>query len=134
MHTAAAPRRRTRQGAERASRCASPEHESRAARARPRRPPHADGLLLAGFAFDRRLRPASDLDAARLRLLRLRHANLEDAVAVLGVDRVLGNALRQADRAREGSVPALEAEEAVARMLARLLPLGGHGQGAVLDL
>src|SRR5262249_62083916 len=125
----APPRAATRPAAERSSRSGF-------------QPPDAEGgpkppsshaarrvrLLPAGLALDRRLRADADLDAARLGLLGLRHVDLEHAVLVVGVDRVLRNALRQADRPNERPVPALEAVEALAPPLARPLPPSRHGQ------
>src|SRR5919198_6163920 len=86
------------------------------------------GLLLLGRrALDRGLRAAADLDPARLRLLGLRHVDLEHAVLVLGLDRVLVRALRQADRAGKRAEPALEAVEALTGDLLGALALAADG-------
>src|SRR5918911_3658405 len=106
-----------------------------------RRPPScemtpvgSDLLPLARRALDRGLRAAADLDSARLRLLGLRDVDLEHAVLVLGLDRALVGALRQADRAGERAEPALVAVEALARDLLGALALAAHGQRVVLEL
>src|ERR671930_1429432 len=91
-------------------------------------------LLLARRALDRGLRAAADLDPAGLRLLGLRHVDLEHAVPVVGLDRALVRALRQADRPGERAEPALEAVEALAGDLLRALALAAHGQRVVLEL
>src|ERR671934_2805774 len=89
--------------------------------------------LLCRRALDRGLR-AADLDTARLRLLGLRNVDLEHAGLVLGLDRAVVRALRQADRAGERAEPALEAVEALAGDLLRALALTAHGQRVVLEL
>src|ERR671929_1230761 len=94
----------------------------------------SDLLLLARRALDRGLRAEADLDPARLRLLGLRDVDLEHAVLVLGADRALVGALRQADRARERAEAALEPVEALARDLLGALALAAHGQRVVLEL
>src|SRR5919198_2104937 len=75
-----------------------------------------------------------ELDLPRLLLRRLRHPDLEHAVAIRRADLILVDALRQAYRAAEAAIAALEAVEAIVRGLLRLLALGRHGQRVILDL
>src|SRR5215217_3443253 len=96
--------------------------------------PLGEELLLLGLALDGGIRGRADLDAPRLRLLRLLHVNLEDTVLVVGDDVALGHALRHSEGARERPVAALEAVEPLLRLLLRALPLGGDGQRAVVEL
>jgi hypothetical protein len=60
--------------------------------------------------------------------------NLEDAVSVLGVDVGFADAVRDAERARERPVSALEPIEPVLRLLLRSLALAGDGQRAFVEL
>src|SRR2546421_8593115 len=96
--------------------------------------PLEDELLRLGLALDRGAGARADLDALRLRLLRLLHVDLEDSVLVVGRDVALGDALRHADRARERPVTALEAVEALVRLLLGALALGADGQRALVEL
>src|SRR5688572_22651880 len=86
-----------------------------------------------GSALDRRV-AAAERDLLRLLRLGLRDADLEHAVAVVGLHLVLGDALRDADRAAEAPEAALEADEAVLGALLGALTLGGHGERVVLEL
>ena len=72
---------------------------------------------------------ATELDLPRLRGLRLGDADLEDAVAVVGLDAFLGDALRNPDRTAEAPEPALEADEAVLLAL-----LGAFALGALFGI
>src|SRR4051794_40555538 len=85
-------------------------------------------------ALDRgRGRGALDLDLLGLHLLGLRNGDLEHAVVVGGLDRVLAHALRQADRAGERAEAALEPVVALLRDLLAPLALGADRERAVLD-
>ena len=76
----------------------------------------------------------ADLDLPRLRLLGLRDVQLEHAVRVDGGDRVVGDALGQADRAGERAEAALEPEVAAVLDLLLALALGRHGERRVVEL
>src|ERR671935_1859269 len=89
---------------------------------------------LFGRALDRLLVTRANRDPARLRLLGLLDVDLEHAVAVVSADRVLADALRQADGAREAAELSLEAIEVPLRRLLRALAFAGDGQGAVVEL
>src|SRR5919201_2319093 len=91
-------------------------------------------LFLLGLALDRAAGGRADLDALRLRLLRLLHVDLEDSVLVVRRDVALGDALRHADGARERPVAPLEAVEAILGLLLRSLARGTDGQRAVVEL
>src|SRR5205085_9931497 len=107
---------------------------------RPRETRHLRAFLRIGrsrAALDRLLARAgrrADLDPARLRLLGLAHVDLQHAVSVVGLDAVLGRALRQPDRARERAEAALEAVEPLAVHLVRALALAADRERAVLEL
>src|SRR4051794_39866521 len=88
-----------------------------------------------GVSVDRRLSGgARDLDLAGVHLLRLRDVDLVGAFLVGRLDRVLGDTLREPDRAGEGAEAALEAVVALLRDLRAPLALGADRQRAVLDL
>src|SRR5215216_2572466 len=95
-------------------------------------PPCFSGLL--GLALDRRLLAAADLDAARLGRLGLLDRDLQDAVAVVRLDVVLGHALGKCDRAREAAEAPLEAVGAIVLHLVDPLALAADGESAVVEL
>src|SRR5687768_11376482 len=111
-------------------------------RVRPRPPPGVSSTTVprsvlrgsARRALDVRVAAGTQLDPARLRLLRLRHPNLEHAVDVRGGDLRFVASGRQAHRAREAAVTPFEPEEAVALLLRLLHALARNGERVVLNL
>src|SRR5579862_7323305 len=90
-------------------------------------------LLIGDLALDRLGAVADpDLDFAWLRLLRLTHVYFEHAVLVLRRDGVFVDTLWQADRAREGAEPSLEAEVFAVLSSVLTLALSGDRERAVL--
>src|ERR1700677_4316927 len=87
------------------------------------RPPaarHDELIRILADQFGLRVRLA-DLNLARLRLLQDRNPDLQDAVAVVGLDGLGVQVLRQAHAARDGARPALPHDELLAGVLAPLV-------------
>src|SRR6185503_11373701 len=87
-----------------------------------------------GLAVADRGLAVADLDPVRQLGLRLLDVDFELAVVVASRDLILGHALRQTDRPREASVPALETVQPVGRDFLRALALGADGQDTVIEL